>query len=439
MENKLDENEISVSVSEEENCRKVISVEIAQDRFSTEKEKVLRSFVKKASLPGFRKGKAPADLVKRRFAEQIEAETLKKILPLAYGHLVSSEKLEPIGEPVFSDIKSEDDEPLSFRVDVEVFPEIGDPEYRGINVEAEEITVEEEEIGSVLDNLQEREAEYVAVERPAVTSDLVILDYAPVGLDDKINEERFIKDYPVQLGSGQLFPAFEEAVAGKPAGATARVEIEYPEDYKPEHLASRKVMYEFTIKEVKEKRVHPLNDEFAQRVDPKMKDMDELREDIKLRLIGEKEREAERRREEEAIDILIEHNPFDVPMSMLERYKKELHEENERRRSAMGAEPVEDEEKKRQLEDFIEKMALRNIRKYFLMEHIAGIEEITVTDEDVNGELEKISGEHEKDIEEVKKVFAPGSEYLKNLKGRLRERKIFNVILGEARKGGGAV
>ncbi|MCK4235661.1 MAG: trigger factor, partial [Candidatus Krumholzibacteria bacterium] len=349
MERKLDEQEISMNVSEEPNCRRVISVEIAPDCFQDEKERVLRAFVKKTSVPGFRKGKVPPGIVRRRFADEIHAEALKKILPLAYGHVVTSEKLEPIGEPVFSEIKVEDDEPLTFQVDVEVFPKIELSDFRQIEVKSEPVSVEEDEIEGVLKNLQEREAEYVTVDRSAVTSDIVVIDFGPVGIDDKVKEGKLVSDYPVQLGTGQLFADFEKAIAGTTKGATARVEIEYPEDHKPEHLASRKVLYEFTVKEVREKRVPPLNDEFAARIDPAFTNLSELREDISRRLSEEKERDGMRRREGKAIDLMIERFPFDVPGSLVEKFKGELYREDEKRRKMAGVGPEDDEEKKRQL------------------------------------------------------------------------------------------
>ena len=352
MERDIQDKEINIEISDERDCRKVISVQISPDRFESEKEQALKEFVKKVSLPGFRKGKVPEDVVRQQFGADIKNEALKNVLPLAYGHIVATEKLQPLGEPIFSDIKAEENEPLSFRVDVEVAPsfEIGD--YHRVKVKAEKVKVSDEEIEDVLKNLQERGAEYVTVDRPAVNSDMVIMDFAPLGKDDEVIEKQHVvTDYPAQLGTGQLFPAFENAVTGRPAGSTGKVEIDYPEDYKPERLAGKKVTYEFTIKEVKEKRIPPLDDEFARKIDAKMDSMSALRDDVKKRLTEEKAKEAQRKGEEKAIDLLLERNPFDVPRSMIERYKKELYREDEKRRQALQVGPEEDEEKKKQIDD----------------------------------------------------------------------------------------
>jgi trigger factor len=432
MERKIEEHEINATVNEEADCRRVITVEIVRERFTDEQERVLGGMLKKVALPGFRKGKVPPEIVRRRFAEEIRGEALKAILPLAYGHVVTNEKLEPIGDPVFSDVSTETDEPLTFTIEVEVMPEIDIESYRDMKLPLEKMEVGDEEIDQVLGNLQERNAEFEPVERPAVTGDLVVIDYVPVRLDGTVDEKQRVENFPVELGSGQLFPAFEQAIAGKSKGGTARVEIEYPEDFKPEHMAGKKNTYEFTIKDIREKHLPPLDDEFAQKMGPNLKSISDLKEDVKKRLEGEKLREAQRKREETAIDQLIERYPFEVPRSMYERFKQELHEEDKRRRESMGVGPEEDDEKKKQLDEFLGQVARRNIKRYFIIDYIASKEGFEIPDDEIEAETERIATESNRPLEEVKKYFQRGTEQFSNLKGRLRERKVFSVMLGSA-------
>jgi trigger factor len=439
MDGKLGEQDIIVSVTDEPDCRKVVSVEIAQERYRDEKERVLKSLVKEVTLPGFRKGKAPEDTVRRRYRETISSEALKNILPLAYGHVVDSEKLEPIGEPVFSEVEEEESGHLRFKINIEIVPRFELSDYRGVKVDMEPIEVGEEEIGDVLGKLQERYADYVAVERPALTSDVVTIDYVPIGPDGSPNENKRVIDYHAQLGVGQLFAAFESAIAGNAVGFTGDVEIEYPEDYGSEELAGSTIRYRFTIKEIKEKLLPPLDEALAKKVDEEFQSVKDLRADIEKRLREEKERDAHRRREERAIDLILERNPFEVPFSMRERYEKELHEEDARRRQAMGVPPEEDENRSRQMNELIGKIALRSIQRYFLLERIAERESVGVTEEDIAAEIETISRKSGRPIEEVRAYFKKGSDELAGLKNRLRERKILEIILGTAESGAGSV
>ncbi len=429
----LDEKYINLEISDEPFCKKIISVEINPDSFQDEKEKVLRSFVKEVSLPGFRKGKVPADTVRKRFSGEIQAEAVKKILPQAYGHAVESRKLEPIGDPVFRDIKMDEGQPLKFSIEVEVAPDIRISEYRGIAVDAEGVDVAPEEIDQVLGNLQDRGAEYPTVDRPAVTDDIVVIDFTPIGEDGAAEEDKRVEDYPVQLGAGQVLKDFEEAIAGKEAGRTGKVDVQYPDDYNPEHLAGRKISYEFKIKEVKEKRVPPLDDEFASKVDSTFKDLESLRDDIKRRLLEEKEGEARRRMQEKAVDILLERNQFEVPESMIEKLKNQIHEEDSKRREMAGVGPEQDEEKKKKMEGLVERIALRNVKRYFLIEHIAGLENISVSSEEIDEELKKMAGERDMPVEEVRKAFHKKSDNYANLKGHLRERKVLDLIIGSSK------
>jgi trigger factor len=433
MDKKFQEGEISILASEDKACQRVISVEIAPARFREEKSKVLKEMAREVSLPGFRKGKVPIAVVERRFADEIKAEAIRSILPLALDHVIAEKRLEPVADPEFRDIKADEDKPLTFTMCVEVSPRLELENYRGIKIDKEEQIVTDEEVEEVLKSLQDRAADFVKVERPSALGDVVTLDFAPVAKNGEANEKQRVTNYPVQLGAGQIFPAFEEAVTGKIAGAKGRVEVAYPADYKPERLAGKKMVYDYVLTDVREKQIPPVSDEFAAKVDSNFKTLAELREDIRKRLIEEKEKEERRRMEERAVDLIIERNPFDVPQSMRERFKKELSREDERRRAAAGVAPEEDEEKRKQVAELFDRIALRNIKRYFLMEHVTEKEGVTITDEEVDEELRGIADANGRPVEDVKKLVLRDPERLENLRSRLRERKIFEIILGGPR------
>ncbi|MBU8920277.1 MAG: trigger factor, partial [Bacteroidales bacterium] len=349
--------------------------------------------------------------------------------PMAYGHALQTKEIHPFGEPVFRDINDEKDKPLSFKVDVEIAPVVELKEYKGLAGKMDKTEVTDEEVEKVLENLREREVQYEEVEREATTADMVVISYAPIGEDGQVDEEKRIKDYPVQLGAGQLFPEFELAIVGKKAGEDGDVAIDYPEDYKPERLAGINVKYSFTLKEVKEKKLPEIDDEFVNKLDESLGGVDGLKTDINKRLLEEKERDARRKLEEETIDKVIEKNPFEVPLSMVLRFKKELESEDEKRRQAAGVGPEEDEEKKKEIDEFFDKISRRNIKRFFLVDHIAKAEEISIGDEDMDKEIERLAEEGKRPIDEVKKVIAKGSDNYNNLKGRLREKMVFEALL----------
>jgi len=432
MEKKFLEGEIRVQVAEDKGCRRVISVEITPERFKGERSRVLKEMVKEVALPGFRKGKVPVDIVEKRFGDEIRAEAIRSILPLAYEHVIVENGLEPLGDPEFRDVKVVGDDPLSFTVCVEVLPRFEIEEYRNIKVQAEEPVVTDEEVEEVIKNLQERSADFLKVDRPAATGDVVTLDFTPIGSDGTVDVKSRVSNYPVELGTGQIFPAFEEAIAGKRVGESGKVDVDYPADYKPERLAAKKIGYEYTVNDVREKQIPPLNDEFAAKVDARFKTLAELREDVRARLIDEKVKEERRKREERAIDLIIERNQFDIPRTMQDRFKKELAAEDERRREASGVGKEENEEKLKQIDEFFDRVALRNIKRYFVMERIAEKEGIDVSEAEVDGEFKQIADENGRQVEDVKKLFMKDHERIANLKSRLRERKIFEIILGAA-------
>lgn len=438
MQEKLTESDITINITEEPACRKVVTVEVERQRFLDEKERVAGSIAKQAAIPGFRKGKAPKEVIHRRYAETIHTEALKSILPLAYDKVLATGKIRPLGEPIFSDIEANENEPLRFTVQVETVPEIEIDDYRGLDIPAEPVEVEPKEIDDVLANVRERNAEYVDIERPAAGGDVVVMDYAPVGLDDKADEEKKVTEFPVELGAGQLMEEFELALTGAVKGKSGRVEIAYPDDYTPEHLAGKKVPYEFTVQAVKEKKLPALDDEFAKTVDEKFDTIDALRLDVEQRLRSEKERSAVRARREKAIDRLLEKHPFEVPRSMVERFKGELLEQENRRREAAGVGPEEDEERKQQMDEILERIATRNIMRFFLIDHVVKKEEITVGKEDLEREYERIAAENDRDVDEVRKAISADRENINRMQNHLIEEKVFEILLGEEKDGGDA-
>jgi trigger factor len=297
-------------------------------------------------------------------------------------------------------------------------------------VEREEIAIADEEVNEVVKNLQERSADFLKVDRAAASGDVVTLDFTPIEDGGTVDVKNRVTNYPVQLGTGQIFPAFEEAVTGKRVGESGKVEIDYPKDYKPERLAGKKIEYEFTVNDVREKLVPVLDDAFASKIESRFKTLGELREDVRLRLVEEKEREARRQREERAVDIIIDRNPFDIPKSMHERFKKELRSEDERRREMAGVGKETSAEKQTQIDELFDRVALRNIKRYFVMERIAEKEGIDVSEADVDRELQQIAEENGRQAEDIKKLIMKDRDRIGSLKNRLREKKIFNIILG---------
>ena len=422
----MGEDNIKIDVSEKKDCRRIISIEIQQEKYIEERKKILADFVKEAALPGFRKGKVPAQMVAGHFADQIHSEVLKSIIPAAYSQAVIDKELQPIGEPIFKDVVADEDKPVSFNVELEVAPEIAVEDYKGLKIEKQEVKLEDKEVDSVIENLRERYANYEKVERACADGDVVVIDYVPIDDNGETEEEKRIKDYPIQLGAGSVLSDFEKELIGCKPDETKDVEINYPEKYKPEELAGRKMKYRVKISEVKEKHLVDLDDAFISKMDPQLKSLDDLKKDIEKRLIEQKNRDETNKRQEEAIDQLIDKNPFEVPLSMVERYKESMKEEAK----ARGGVPDDDDEKKKQDEVF-DKIARRNIKRYFLIDHIINKEELSIDDDTVDKEVESIAEGSSRPVEDIKSFYKKSGEHYNNLRRNLLEKEVFEIILGE--------
>ncbi|MCD6380191.1 trigger factor [bacterium] len=421
----MDEDNIKIDVAEEKDCRRIISIEIQKERYQEERKKILADFVKETALPGFRRGKVPPQMIAGRFADEIHSEVLKSIIPAAYSHAVISKELQPIGEPVFKDVVADEDRHVSFNVELEVAPEINIDNYKGIEVKNQKVKLEDGEIETVLENLRERYADYEKVERACAEGDIVVIDYTPLDKNGEEEKDKRVENYPIQLGAGTILSDFEKELIGCKPGETKEVEIDYTEKDKPKELSGRKIKYRFNIKEVKEKHLLELDDDFVSKMDPQLKTLDDLKKDIKKRLIEQKHKEIESKRQEEAIDKLIDKNPFEIPLSMIERYKESMREEAK----AMGGLP-EGEDAKKEQEEILDKVSRRNIKRYFLIDHIIRKEELSVEDDSVDKEIEFMTEGSSRPVEEIKTFYKKGSEQYNNLKRSLLEKQVFEIILG---------
>jgi trigger factor len=426
MENRMDEDNIKIDVAEEKDCRRIISIEIQKERYEEERKKILADFVKETALPGFRRGKVPPQMVEGRFANEIHEEVLKSIIPAAYSQAVISKELQPIGEPIFKDVVADEDKHISFNVELEVAPEIKVDDYKGLEVKDQEVKLEDAEVETVLENLRERYADYEKVERACAKGDVAVIDYVPLDENGEEEKDKRVEDYPIQLGAGTVLSDFEKEVIGCKPGETKEVEISYTEKDKPEELSGRKIKYRFNIKEVKEKHLLDLDDDFVSKMDPQLKSLDDLKKDIEKRLIEQKHKEIKSKRQEEAIDQLIDKNPFEIPLSMIERYKESMREEAE----ARGGLP-EGEDAKKEQGAILDKISRRNIKRYFLIDHIIRKEELSVDGDSVDKEIESMAEGSSRSVEEVKTFYKKGSEQYNNLKRSLLEKQVFEIILGE--------
>ena len=396
-----------------------LTVEVEAAKFNDALDQAFKKVVKDVQLPGFRKGKVPRGLFEQRFGvESLYQDAVDIVLPEAYTAAVEETGISPVDQPDVDISQIEKGEPLIFTAEVTVKPEVKLGDYKGLEVEAEDIEVSEEDVNEEIENQRQRLAELVVKEEGAVEDgDTVVIDF-----EGFIGEEAFEggtgKNHTLEIGSGSFIPGFEEQLIGKETDADTEVNVTFPEDYHAEDLAGKEAIFKVKIHEVKTKELPDLDDEFAKDVDEEVETLAELTEKTKDRLTEQKKTSADNAKREALINQASEGAEIDIPEVMVENELERMVSEFEQRLQQQGmtlemysqfSGQGQDELKEQMRED-----AQKRVQTNLVLEAIYEQEGLEVSDEDIDKELESMSSMYQMDVEQLKQMLGGNTDMLKD-------------------------
>jgi trigger factor len=428
---------VKTSVTELPDSRVRVDVDVPPDDVDRGIGRAARGLARDMRLPGFRKGKAPPSLIIQRVGrEAVLQQALRDSLPEWYERALLSSGVNPVGDPNIevTSVPDDEGEPLSFQFEVGVRPPAELGEYKGLEVGRPETDVPDDVLEQELERLRENFARLEDVERPAAKGDFVLVDFRGT-IDGEPFEGGEAHDELVELGGGRLLEGFEEQLEGASAGEQREVKITFPDDYRAEQLAGKDASFEITVKEVREKVLPDLGDEFAVSAGG-FDTLDELRDDIreKLRTAAEERTEAEFRLA--AVDAAVDASKVVVPAEILNGRAAERWERVERQIAAQGLDPtayLRMQGKTR--EEIIEESkpdAEQELKREAVLSAIADVEEIDVTEEEMLEALEH-TAEHERTTPEklLERLRKAGRDSL--VREDLRIRKTIDLLAESAK------
>jgi trigger factor len=422
---------MNVNIEEISTIKKKVSIEIPENDVTKEIDSFYKDLGKKAKIKGFRPGKVPRDILERYFKDYVKTEVVQKLIQDTYPQVLSENDLHPVSPPVIDPGEFVDGRPFQYSAVIEVKPEIKLEGYIGLKIEGKKEEVKEEEVEERLRNLQNLHANLKTISeaRPIQTGDYVIIDYE-ASMDGKPLEGGKTIDFTVEVGSGQFIPAFEEKLIGLKPEEEKEIEVSFPEDYGYQKWAGKTVSFHAKIKEIKEKILPPLDDEFA-------KDLGDYSsfEELKAKLKGEIEKEKaltlERQLKDKVADQLIEANPFEVPQSLVEEQVKALVSDTKLRLAAQGVDLKNLGLSEEKLQGDYRGMAEKQVRTFLILEKIAGQEGMVVTDEEVEDRLKEMAERMHQKIDVVKRYYEK-NELLPEVKVGMIRDKTLNFLLEKA-------
>lgn len=423
-------NGMSANWEKLEGSRGVLTFEVDAEKFNEGLDFAFKKVVKQVSVPGFRKGKMPRSLFEKRFGvESLYQDAIDYLLPDAFVNAVEETGIEPVGRPEIDVEQIEKGKSLIFKATVTVKPEVKLGEYKGIEVEAFDTSVTDEDVNNEIKALQERHAEIVVKEEgTAENGDTVVIDFEGF-VDGEAFEGGKGENYSLELGSGSFIPGFEEQLVGTAAGEEKEIQVTFPEEYHAAELAGKPAVFKVKVHEVKTKVLPELDDEFAKDVDDEAETFEELKAKIKERLEHDKQHEAEHHVRDTVVEKAAENAEIDLPEVMVENEVDRMLNEFEQRLQMQGMTldlyfqfSGQDENA---LREQMKEEAEKRVRVALTLEAIAKAENIEVTDEEVNEELQKMADMYNMSVDDIKKAI--GS--LDGIKGDLQNRKAIDFLV----------
>jgi len=427
---------MNVKVENVEKNVAVLEIEVLKEQFD---EGLKKAYFKNKShfmIPGFRKGKAPMNIVIRHYGEEVLYEdAINEVCPIAYDDAVKQENLEPVDRPEI-DIKTiGNNENLVFTAKVTLKPDVKLGEYKAIEIEEKKAKVLAADIKEELKTLQERNARLIPVEdRTIEKGDTVNLDYE--GFKDELPfEGGKAEGHNLEIGSNSFIPGFEDQLIGKRKGEEADINLVFPENYQQEDLAGQPVVFKIIINDIKKKELPELDDDFAQDVS-EFETLDEYKKDIRKKLMETRKEEANKAMEKEVADIAAENAEVEVPDCMIERridnliyeFDMTLRYQGMNFESYLGMIGSTKEEIRKQYKESAEK----DVKIQLVIEQISKTEGIEATDDDIKKEIEEMATSYKKTVEEVEKTLT--DDYREDIKAKIISKKTVDLLLKNAVK-----
>jgi len=424
----------ATSSSEPSNpCKRELTIKIPAGIVNAESESVVQRYQKLARIPGFRKGKVPASIVRQRFAEEIKNEIVEALVPRYFRQETQQQNLLPVSQPRVTDLHLHEGEPLKFTASFEVLPDFKVAPYEDIHISRLDTDVSEEDVENALNNLREQHATYSAVdeERPLADGDFAVVSFKGTPKESEQNADSKpveVDEVMVEIGGKTTIPEFSENLRGAKSGEQRSFEVKYADDFSDKRLAGKAMTYEVDVKGIKTRSIPELNDEFAKELSADFNSLDELRNRLRENMKAEKLHEAEHQGKDQIVEELVKRNDFPVPEAMLDQ---QINLRLERGLRALAAQGMRTEDMKRM--DFARlragqrEGALREVKASLILEQIADQEKIEVGDAEFNRELEALATQSKQTLEQVRARLTQDGG-LDRIRHRIRNEKTLDSL-----------
>jgi trigger factor len=408
-----------------------VDISIPVEEVEAETGRAVANVQKKARLQGFRPGKAPAKLVRKYYESDIRQQVLETLVPKYVQKHIEEERLSVVGTPDVKDVHLHDGEPLNFKAEFEVMPEIELNEYRGLTVKYEDPAIMDEDVDKRIAELREQKAEYVNVDPKLLEDgDFAVISIESLGLTeaDAVRNE----EMTVEIGGKETLEAFTENLRGAAPGDEKEFEVAYPENYGQPKLAGKTVRFKAVVKGVRRKELPEVDDDFAQDLGD-YRDVAELRDAVQKALFAQRQLEAQREAKDKLVEQLVDSHEFPVPEVFVDRQIRNRVEQSVRSLAAEGLDPRQLRLDWEKIRDSQKDRAVREVKASLILSKIAEREGIAATRDEVDREVERLARQQREPIAAVRMRLEKDGT-LGRIASHIETEKTLSHIFEHARK-----
>lgn len=417
---------MNVTVENLAPCKKLVRVEVEAQKVDETLDTVTKQFQREANLPGFRPGKAPREMVVRKYNKDIEDEAKRKLISDAYKAALEEQKLDVLGYPDIEEIQFGRGQPLQFAATIETSPEFELPEYKGIPVQREDRNVTDEDVANALKVLSESRANFKPVDRPAQNGDIAVVNYTGTSEGKSIAEiaptARGLteqKGFWVEIGSNSFIPGFAEQLMGAKVGDKRTVNVDFPADFVTRELAGKKGVYEVEVVEVREKVLPAIDEEFAKAYGAE--NLEKLREGVRRDLENELNYKNNKSVRTQLVRSLLNRTNFELPETAVAHETRNVVYDIVQENTKRGISRDAIEQQKEQIYSAATQGAKERVKVAFLLQKIAEKEDIKVSQQEIAQRVGQLAATYQ----------IPPQKFLKDLQKRNGLIEVYDQIMNE--------
>ena len=414
---------MKVSVSEPKSFIRILEIEIPKEDVENEYGKKLAQYKRDVSLPGFRPGKTPLNLIRTRFGKSIYSQSVEDLVERSFEDACRQHSIFPISKGKLSNLKADEGAPVSFTIEFEIDPPVEIRGYKNLGIGADLKKIKDGDVEKAVEDLKERNAELKDVSRPAKKGDSVAIEYLKVVIDGVERKDFSNPKYPIELGGGEI-KDFDKGLIGHSSGEVVDIDIRFPRDFSTKDLAGKDASFSIKINAVKEKLIPELTGEFLKKLGD-FASAEALAEAVRKDLEQQEKERAKNEAYNKAIEKLVDKNTFEVPEARVQGYLDHMAEEVMRYQRPGDTPPTREE-----LDQKYRDTAVRGIKRYKIIDYVATQEKIKATQEEVDRQIQALAAAYKQPFEQLKQTMRANGT-TNRIRSDIREQKTLDFLIGE--------